>query len=335
MHRRTMMLRAGAALALTGLTPLGLVTGAAPARADTDWPIRIDHAFGTTVIPARPQRVATVNWANHEVPLALGVVPVGFARAGWGDTDGDGLMPWVAARLKELGAETPRLYDEGDGIDFEGVAASAPDVILAAYSGIGQRDYDTLSQIAPVVVYRDGPWVSDWRETIRLNSLGMGMAEEGEALIAQLDARIAQTAAAHPEFAGEKVMLMAHSAADLSTIGFYSANDPRLEFLQSLGLDLAQAVEATRDNGQFYGSISAENIDMFSDVTLLITYGGPAVEAALQANPLTAQVPAVANGAIAKLQASDLGVAANPTPLSLPSMIDAYADLLSRTLNGE
>src|SRR5690606_23443011 len=117
---------------------------------EPSFPVTVEHALGTTVIPARPERVATVSWANHEVPLALGVVPVGFAAANFGDDDGDGLLPWVAARLQELGAEPPALFDEGDGIDFEAVAATRPDVILAAYSGLSRADYETLSQIAPV-----------------------------------------------------------------------------------------------------------------------------------------------------------------------------------------
>ena len=128
-----------------------IVSGSAALAEESGYPITIKHALGTTVIKAKPQRVATVAWANHEVPLALGVVPVGFAAATFGDSDGDGLLPWVAERLKELGAETPVLFDEGDGIDFEAVAATEPDVILAAYSGLSQSDYDTLSMIAPVV----------------------------------------------------------------------------------------------------------------------------------------------------------------------------------------
>src|SRR5699024_10631151 len=59
------------------------------------WPVQIDHAFGQTVIESEPQRVATVNWGNHEVPLALGIVPVGMAKTMWGDDDGDGIHPWV------------------------------------------------------------------------------------------------------------------------------------------------------------------------------------------------------------------------------------------------
>lgn len=139
----------------------------------------IEHAFGTTVIPARPLRVATVAWANHEVPLALGVIPVGFARADFGDDDGDGILPWVSARLNELDAPPPVLFDEGDGIDFDAVAAVRPDVILAAYSGLTRADYDTLSQIAPTVAYPGIAWGTNWREMIRLNSAGLGLSAEG------------------------------------------------------------------------------------------------------------------------------------------------------------
>ena len=107
------------------------------------YPLTIEHALGTTVLEAQPERVATVQWANHEVPLALGVVPVGMAAANFGDEDGDGLLPWVADELAELDAATPVLFDENDGIDFEAVADTDPDVILAAYSGLTQEDYDT------------------------------------------------------------------------------------------------------------------------------------------------------------------------------------------------
>ena len=109
------------------------------------YPLTIEHALGTTVIESQPERVATVQWANHEVPLALGVVPVGMAAANFADADGDGLLPWVADELEELDAATPVLFDENDGIDFEAVADTDPDVILAAYSGLTQEDYETVS----------------------------------------------------------------------------------------------------------------------------------------------------------------------------------------------
>jgi iron complex transport system substrate-binding protein len=170
------------------------------------FPITIEHAYGTTTITAKPERVATVAWANHEVPLALGIVPVGFPAVTWGDDDGDGVLPWVEERLEQLGAQTPVLFDETDGIDFEAVADTQPDVILAAYSGLSQEEYDTLSQIAPVVAYPDLPWATSLPEMIRLNSMALGLAEEGEQLIKDLDQQIADALARYPQLADKSVM---------------------------------------------------------------------------------------------------------------------------------
>ncbi len=46
------------------------------------------------------------------------------------------------------------LFDETDGIDFEAVADTQPDLILATYSGMTAEDYKTLSEIAPTVATR-------------------------------------------------------------------------------------------------------------------------------------------------------------------------------------
>ncbi len=138
----------------------------------------IKHALGTTTVEAKPQRVATVNWANHEVPLALGVVPVGMAAANFGDDNGDGVLPWVEKRLKELNAKTPVLFDENDGIDFEAVADTKPDVILAVLgphqAGLRHPEPDRPHGRLP-----GRPWATPWREVIRINSKAIGLADEG------------------------------------------------------------------------------------------------------------------------------------------------------------
>lgn len=298
--------------------------------AEASYPITIEHAFGTTVLQSKPVRVATVAWANHEVPLALGIVPVGFARANFGDDDGDGVLPWVKAKLDELGAETPVLFDEGDGIDFEAVAATAPDVILAAYSGLSQADYDTLSQIAPVVAYADYPWSTDWRDMIRLNSAGLGMAGEGDALIAKIDGEISEALTGHPELKGKSAIFVTHlNPFDLSTINFYTPNDTRVKFFADLGLTDPSSVLNASEAGKFYGSISAEQIDAFDDVDIAVTYGDAALISALKLNPLLAKLPVVANDALVVLGRDPLGTAANPTPLSISYVLKDYIELLS------
>ncbi len=307
-----------------------VASGSAMADEATTYPIVIKHALGTTVIPKKPERVATVAWANHEVPLALGVVPVGFAAANFGDDDGDGLLPWVADRLNELHAEKPVLFDEGDGIDFEAVAATQPDVILAAYSGLSQADYDTLSQIAPVIAYPQAPWATDWRETIRLDSVGLGMAAEGEALIRKIEAEIAETVAGHPELHGKTAMFITHlNATDLSVVNFYTTNDTRVKFFADLGLTSPKSVVAASLPGKFSGSISAERVDDFDDVDILVTYGDRKLLDALAANPLTARMPAVARGALVTLGRNPVWTAANPTPLSISWVLKDYVALLA------
>ncbi|MDM7979135.1 MAG: iron-siderophore ABC transporter substrate-binding protein [Rhizobium sp.] len=300
------------------------------AAEEAGFPLEISHALGQTTVPEKPHRVATVAWANHEVPLALGIVPVGMAAANFGDDDGDGLLPWVSERLKSLGADAPVLFDEGDGIDFEAVAGTAPDVILAAYSGLSQSDYDTLSQIAPVIAYPQAPWSTDWRETIRFDSAGMGMAPDGEALIADIEQKIAAEVAKYPELKGKRAMFVTHlDATDLSIVNFYTTQDTRVRFFADLGLSMPKSVMQASTTGSFAGSISAEQIDLFDDVDILVTYGDQALIDAMKANPLLSHMPAVKHDAIVTLGRDPVGTAANPTPLSITWVLPAYVEKLA------
>ncbi|TFV51519.1 iron-siderophore ABC transporter substrate-binding protein [Blastococcus sp. TF02A_35] len=332
MARASTLVALSAAVVLTG----GLAACGSDDESDASGsgeftPITIEHALGTTTLEEKPERVATVAWANHEVPLALGVVPVGMAAANFGDDDGDGLLPWVSERLEELGAETPVLFDETDGIDFEAVADTQPDVILAGYSGLTQEDYDTLREIAPVVAYPEGPWATPWREMIEINAAGMGMAEEGEKLVADLEKEIADTAAEHPELEGRSTMFLTHvDTTDLSEVSYYTPFDTRSAFFEDMGLATPASIEAaSTDPEQFSGTISAEQIDTLDDVEIIVTYGDQSLVDALEADPLLSQMPAVANGSIVLLPNTPLGTAANPTPLAISWVLEDYVSLLA------
>ncbi|GAA0238509.1 iron-siderophore ABC transporter substrate-binding protein [Marinomonas primoryensis] len=300
------------------------------AAEDTQFPITIEHAFGSSVIMQKPKRVATVAWANHEVPLALGIVPVGFAAATFGDDNGDGVLPWVADQLNTLNAKTPVLFDEGDGVDFEAVAATQPDVILAAYSGLSQSDYDTLSMIAPVVAFPNKPWSTNWRSMIRINSAGLGMAKEGETLIAHIETQIAERVAHYPELKGKSAMFITHlDPTDLSVIRFYSANDARVSFFDDLGLQSPPSVKNISRDGQYSGESSIEQIDEFNDVDIFVTYGNKQLLTPLTTNPLMSKMRAIRSGAIVMLGNSQIATAANPTPLSISWVLDDYLDALA------
>lgn len=297
------------------------------------FPVTVEHAFGETVIDAKPERVATVAWANHEVPLALGIVPVGMSKATWGDDDNDGILPWVEEKLDELGGETPVLFDETDGIDYEAVADTAPDVILAAYSGLTQEEYDTLSKIAPVVAYPDVAWGTSVEDMIEMNSEALGLEKEGDALIEQLDADAEAALAEHPALKDAKVLFGYFDMSDLSKIGYYTAADTRPGYLHELGLPLPQIVEDSADSDQFYLEVSAEEAQRFDDVDLFVTYGDDSTVATLQADPLLSKIPAIAEGRIAILpDATPIAASANPSPLSIPWGLNDYFDILAAPL---
>jgi iron complex transport system substrate-binding protein len=300
------------------------------------FPVSIEHAFGTTVIEAAPVRVASVAWANHEVPLALGVVPVGMSKVTWGDDDNDGVLPWVEAKLTELGEATPVLFDETDGLDFEAVADTNPDVILASYSGITKEEYDRLSAIAPVVAYPEVAWGTSMTDMIRLNSAALGLAAEGDALIAELDSKVATALAAQPALNGKRVLFAFIDPTDLSQVGFYTTHDTRPGFLAGLGFPQPQVVtEESAKTKDFYVTVSSELADRFADVDLVVTYGGAdkAIIGQVQADPLLSKIPALANGSIAILENSTpLAASANPSPLSIGWGIDDYFTLLASGL---
>jgi iron complex transport system substrate-binding protein len=312
----------------------GESTSSSTSSSPSAFPMTIQHALGTTTIQAKPERVATVNWANHEAPLALGVVPVGMAAANFGDDDGDGLLPWVDERLKELKAEKPVLFDETDGIDFEAVADTKPDVILAAYSGLTKQDYETLSKIAPVVAYPDAAWATPWREIIRMNSKAIGLADEAEKLITDIEGDISQVVAKYPQLKGKSAMFMTHvDPNDVSEVGFYTTHDTRTLFFEDLGLTIPGSIaEASKGTDKFALTRSAEQIDLFDDVDIITGYGDEKGELfeTLRKDPLLSKIPAVKRGSVYLLPGSTpLGTAANPTPLSISWVLEDYAKALA------
>ena len=299
---------------------------------DAQYPIKIKHAFGTTTIDKKPERVATIAWANHDVALALGVVPVGFSAANYGIKDiKTGILPWTQEKLDELGEKNPNVYQDTDGLDFEAIADSQPDVILAAYSGITEEEYNKLSEIAPVVAYQNQPWVTSWREQVKYDSMGMGMEKEGEQLIKDTEKTIADAAAKHPEIKGKKAAFGMFNTTDLSKFYIYTPADPRGEMLTDLGMEYqAKIKEQVKDDSSFYLELSAENADILNDTEMLVMYGDDKTLATLQKDPILGKVPAIKNGNVVVVEDNTpLAASGTPSPLSIQYTIDDYVTKIS------
>jgi iron complex transport system substrate-binding protein len=301
----------------------------------SEYPITMKHAFGETVIESKPERVATIQWANHDVALALGVVPVGFSAANYGVQDDSGLLPWTAEKLKELGADKPNVFQDTDGLDFEAISDANPDVILAAYSGITQEDYDVLSQIAPVVPYQTSPWLTTWREQVLYNATGMGMKAEGEQLIKDTEKLIQDKASNYPEIKGKKVAWVNFSAKDMSKLHIYTPADPRGEFLTELGMVYPDSIKnQITDPNSYSMELSAENADSLYDADIIIGYGDDSLYKAVKADPLLGKIPAIERGSVVFIgNGTPLAASGNPNPLSIAYTIDEYLELIGGAID--
>lgn len=299
------------------------------------YPITIKHAFGETVIEEKPERVVSISWGNQDVPLALGVVPAGVSQANYGAIEGELLLPWTAEKFTELGVEAPTVFSDTAGLDFEAINDAEPDVILAAYSGITEEEYNILSQIAPVVAYPKEAWQTTWRELIYYNALGMGMAKEGEDLIAELEQFIVDKTAQYPQLEGKTAGFFYFNPSDLGRFYVYLPADPRAAFLTDLGLAFPDSIATLgADNNSFSVELSAENADLLADIDIIVAYGDGKLLEALQADPLLSTIPAIQNGAVALVaDGTPLSASANPTALSIPMMLEEYLQILGDSAN--
>ena len=310
-------------------------TSAAAQGASDSFPVTVDHAFGSTTIEQAPTRVATVSWVNADVSIALGVVPVGMPRDDFGGNE-QGSTPWKDAALEEAGAAigtegAPAQYSETDGIDVNAIAALAPDVILGAYSGLTQEEYDKLSKIAPVVAYPDTAYGTAWQDSTRLIGEALGRSDAAEELVEQTEQRIADEVAEHPALEGTTFIYGNLEPAKGAGVNVYTASDNRPRFLSSLGMEQAEVVDAnTEDDGSFFFEWSPERADeLEADVFVTWVPEAKTVEQ-IEADPLLSQIPAVRNGTLVADSDNTLTLAISAaSPLSLPWALDAFLPKLA------
>jgi iron complex transport system substrate-binding protein len=293
------------------------------AEADA-FPVTIEHAFGETTIEEEPTRVATLGWTDQDNALALGVVPVGATKLTWGGNEA-GSSDWFDAALEEAGGEQPVRYDDADGAPVEEVAKLTPDLILATNSGITEKEYDKLSKIAPVVAYPEAPWVTPWQESLAMAGEALGRSDLAADVTADTEAEIEEAKEANPELQGTSVVFAYLTATDLSTIGIYGRQDPRVALLEDFGMQSPPIVDKSVKDGQFYGTVSAERAaSVKSDV--LLTYTESEKDMATFAeDELVGQIPAIESGNAYGESDKHVGLSiTNPSPLSIPFIVDNF-----------
>jgi iron complex transport system substrate-binding protein len=299
------------------------------------FPVTLRHAFGRTTIEQEPTRVATLGWTDQDNAVALGVVPVGATKLTWGDNPG-GSSDWFDAALDDLDAPAPVRYDDADGAPVVDIAELDPDLILATNSGLTRAEYDKLSKIAPVVAYPDAPWTTPWQSSLEMVGAALGRGRLADDVAARTEDALAAARREHPEVQGKSLVFAYLTTADLSTVGVYAPEDPRVSLMHDLGLVDAPMVDDVIEDGQFYGSLSAERAaELESDVLLTWAENEGDLETFTD-DPLLGRLPALAAGRAYAEEDKHVSLAVtNPTPLSIPFTVRHFLPEVAAAVDGD
>ena len=261
--------------------------------------------------------------------LALGIVPVGTTE--WYGEHPGAIFPWAEEALGD--APVPEVLPFDDGIQFEKIAALRPDLILAIYSGLTQKDYDTLSKIAPTVAQPPGQvdWGSSWQDEILITGKAVGKPEEAERLRDEAEAQLAAAAEANPEFEGQTAAV----ATPYQGIYVYGPQDARSRLLVDLGFTFPD--ELKNIGGQeFGGQLSSERVDLL-DVGALVWFADAAPEKKVRDNRVYSRLDVSTEGRDIFLPENGTLYEATSfiSVLSIPLLVDELVPKLAAAADGD
>ncbi|MFJ7497062.1 iron-siderophore ABC transporter substrate-binding protein [Streptomyces sp. NPDC097727] len=336
-RRRTLAATATAAalvLVLGGCSSSddGKETSGASGKSDGAFPVSIKSALGTAEIKEQPERIVTLGQGSAETAIALGHTPVGMEKYEWG-SDKTGYLPWIHEAVKKSGDKLPTQFTGGEDIDFEAITELEPDVILAPWSGITQKDYDILKDIAPTVAYPDLAWSTDWDQQIDIIGKALGQTDEAKGLVSKIEKQLSDAAATRPNYKNHKFSYIYNTGP--GTLGVFRPEEQRVKMLSSLGLTVDPVVNTFKETkGTDSALIGLENAEKLKDSDLLFTfYMDDKSRKEIEAQPLYAAMPAVKSGAMVYSKDNSFVTASSIiNPLTVPWVIDRYLPLIDKAI---
>jgi iron complex transport system substrate-binding protein len=307
--------------------PADKAGGDAPAGAGGTFPVTVEHAFGTTKVTEAPKRVVSVGYTDDQTVLAFGIKPVGmvdqYPNPAGQSPDINTQWPWVKDKWGDTEPEVV-MKNGDDGPNYEKIAALRPDLIVAVYSEIDQAGYDKLSKIAPTVARtktEKEPFSAPWQDNALHIAKALGKAEEGEKMVADIQAKLDTAKKEHPEFADRTAVVLSWYEKSVAP---FTSTDVRGRLVTGLGFKYQTEIDKVA-GGDFYTTLSPERVDLV-DVDRVFVINDQADQEALKEFELFANLDAVKNGKVSYLLDSEgpaVGAAISQgTLLSMPYAID-------------
>ncbi|ATL32506.1 iron-siderophore ABC transporter substrate-binding protein [Streptomyces formicae] len=299
---------------------------------DGAFPVTIKSSLGSATIESEPRRIVTLGQGSAETAIALGTVPVGVESYAWG-SDKTGYLPWVHDAVKKSGKELPKQFKGGEELDIEAITELEPDVILAPWSGVTQKQYDILKDIAPTVAYPDKAWSTDWDQQIEIVAKALGQPEKAEDLTGRIDKQLSDAAATRPKYKNVSFSYIYTSGP--GTLGVFKPKEQRVEMLSKLGLKVDPVVDTFKETeGTDSALIGLENADKLSGSDLVFTfYADDKTRKEIEKQPLYAAIPAVDKGALVHSTDQSFVTASSMiNPLTVPYSIKRYQPMIDAAI---
>lgn len=290
----------------------------------------IEHKYGATEISGVPKRVVTVGFSDQDAVLALGVVTVGV-RDWFGDQP-QATWPWAR---DELGDAKPEVLPASE-LNFEQIATLRPDLIVGISSGMTEKDYGTLSEIAPTIAQSDEylDFGVPWQEQTRVIGHALNQKEQAEKLVTGVEDRFAKAREDHPEFDGA-TGVVALAGAD-GNYQAYGPQDVRGRFLTSLGFEVPDEISELAGDS-FFAAISREKLDLLDADALTWIVNPPVEQETIEDDPLYRKLDVVSEGRDIFLGVNEplAGALSFSTVLSLPFLLDKLVPQLAAAVDGD
>ncbi|MGW9436683.1 iron-siderophore ABC transporter substrate-binding protein [Streptomyces sp. NPDC055607] len=301
----------------------------APAGA---FPVTLKSALGEAVIKDKPKRVVTLGQGSAETAIALGNVPVGIEEYPWG-SDKTGYLPWIHEAVTKSGAALPKQFKGGEELDIEAITELEPDVILAPWSGITQKQYDILKDIAPTVAYPEKAWSTNWDQQIEIVAKALGQPEKAKDLEAKIDKQLADAAASRPNYKNVTFSYIYNTGP--GTLGVFKPEEQRVAMVSKLGLKVDPVVNTFKETeGTDSALIGLENANKLAKSDIAFTfYMDEKSRKTVEAQPLYAAIPAVKKGSLVYSHDTPFVTASSMiNPLTVPYSIERYLPMIDKAV---
>ncbi len=286
------------------------------------YPVTIEHAYGSTEIPSKPERVVSLGYTEQDAILLFDVEPIAV-RYAFGPED-DVFFPWA----DELAGDAQPEILPRETVNAEQIAALRPDLIMAITAGLTEEEYGTLSEIAPVIVQpaEFEAFGTPWQDQTLVTGKVFGQEDRAQEIVDEVQARFDEVAEQHPELEGVEFALS--GPAYEGEYPFHSSLDTRSQFFTDLGMVVPADLDEIAGE-EFYGSLSRERADLLDRDVLLFQAGSPAERAGIEADPLLSALPVVQEGRSMFIEGSDYDALQFVSALSLPYLLDQLVPKLS------